>query len=184
MEARDERALAAALAAGDRQAAEELVDRTYRSIYGALLRLTGGDAELAADLTQETYRKAWASLAGFGGRAQFSTWLYRIAYTTFLNHVRRPRRVVALDDGAMIEDLGDPDPPIDERLAQSGDAEQLRKAVLGLPEELRFTVTAHYWKNLPVAEIAALEHITTVAVRKRLKRAFQMLALAMEEDAR
>ncbi len=184
MEARDESSLAAALAAGDRQAAEELVDLTYRTIHGALLRLTGGDSDLAADLTQETYRKAWASLAGFGGRAQFSTWLYRIAYTTFLNHVRRPRRVLPLDDGAAAEELGDPETPIDELLSQSADAERLRGAVLGLPEDLRFTVTAHYWRNLPVAEIAALEHITTVAVRKRLKRAFRMLALAMEEDAR
>ncbi len=54
--------------------------------------------------------------------------------------------------------------------------------MLGLPDDLRFTVTAHYWRGLSVAEVAALENITTVAIRKRLKRAFQILALAMEED--
>lgn len=182
MDARDEQALARALVDGDRAAADELVDRTYRMIYAVLHRLSGGDAELAADLTQETYRKAWSSLAGFHFKAQFSTWLYRIAYTTFLNHVRRPRRVVPLEDEAAAERLGDPAEPIDLKLVARSDAERLRKAVLALPDDLRFTVTAHYWRGLSVAEVAELESITTVAIRKRLKRAFQILALAMEED--
>ena len=182
MEARDEAALASSLLGGDRRAAEELAEATYREIFAVLCRLTGGDRDLAADLTQETYRRAWASLASFAGRAQFSTWLYRIAYTTFLNHVRRPRRVVQLDEEGAVERVVDDDPPPDEVLVQSADAERLRRAVIGLPDELRFTVTAHYWRRLPVAEIAALDRISTVAVRKRLKRAFKILALAMEED--
>lgn len=182
MQARDEAELAASLVAGDRRAAEELVEATYREIFAVLCRLAGGDRELAADLTQETYRRAWASLASFAGRAQFSTWLYRIAYTTFLNHVRRPRRLVSLEEEGAIERVRDGDPPADELLVQSADAERLRRAVVGLPDELRFTVTAHYWRGLPVSEIAALDRISTVAVRKRLKRAFKILALAMEED--
>ena len=91
LEPTDERQLLAALGSGDRRAAEALVDRTYRQVFASLCRLTGGDDDLAADLTQETYRRAWKSLASFDRRAQFSTWLYRIAYNTFLNHLRRPR---------------------------------------------------------------------------------------------
>ena len=70
---RDERQLLTDIGRGDRAAADELVERTYEMIYGALHRLTGGDAELAADLTQESYRRAWGSLAGFQGRSRFST---------------------------------------------------------------------------------------------------------------
>src|SRR5436305_3080856 len=75
----EERRLLAALAAGDRAAAGRLVEQTYRGVYAMLRRLCG-DPDLAADLTQETYRKAWDALSGFDGRAQFSTWLTRIAY--------------------------------------------------------------------------------------------------------
>jgi RNA polymerase sigma-70 factor (ECF subfamily) len=178
----EERALAASLAQGDRRAAEELVDRTYKTIYATLFRLAGGDAELAADLTQETYRKAWAALASFRGGSQLSTWLYRIAYTTFLNHIRRPRLLVPLADGAPGLDPPEPSPPEDVRLSEVAQAERLRRAVLALPEDLRFTVTARFWQGLSVADIAQAENVTTVAIRKRLKRAFRILALALEED--
>ena len=185
MQASDEDVLATSLRQGDRRAAEALVEATYRQIYSALFRLCGGDRDLAADLTQETYRKAWASLGGFDGRARFSTWLYRIAYTTFLNHVRRPRPLLSLDrEEGPAREVEDPSPPADELLAGVADAESLRRAVMSLPEELRFTVTARYWQGLSVQEIAGLESLTTVAIRKRLKRAFQILALALEEDAR
>src|SRR5512144_2087218 len=93
----DERRLLAAIRGGDRSAAEEMVDRTYAAVFASLCRLCG-DGDLAADLTQETYQKAWAALPGFDGRSQLFTWLYRIAYTTFLNYVRRPRRMTSLDE--------------------------------------------------------------------------------------
>jgi RNA polymerase sigma-70 factor, ECF subfamily len=174
--------LLAGLRRGDRQAAEALLAGSYRLVYAALFRLCGGDADLAADLTQETYRKAWQALAGFDGRAEISTWLYRIAYNTFLNHLRRPRPL--LDDGLAAARLVDPAPAPDDAAVAGQEAERLRRAVLGLPEDLRFTVSAHFWSELPVREIAALENITTVAVRKRLARAFARLRLALEEDAR
>jgi RNA polymerase sigma-70 factor (ECF subfamily) len=175
----DERDLLRAIAAGDREAASELVERTYSSVYAALFRFTGGDEELAADLTQETYRKAWAALARFNGRSLFATWLYRIAYTTFLNHVRRPRRMVPMEQGHERIAI-DPAATGEMLLERSQDATRLRRAVLDLPEELRLTVTARYWGEVPVREIARLEGITQPAVRKRIKRALKILGHAME----
>jgi RNA polymerase sigma-70 factor (ECF subfamily) len=178
----EEGRLLASLAAGDRRAAERLVEETYRNVYGLLRRLTG-DSDLAADLTQETYRKAWAALSSFDGRAQFSTWLHRIAYTTFLNHVRRPRLLQPLEEGAEAE-ISDPAPTAAEEVERGLLSGQLRRAVLALPEELRTTVTALYWGELPVREVARLEGITTVAIRKRLKRALRILAGTLEEEVR
>ena len=176
----EERSLLAAIREGDRSAAEELVERTYSAVYASLCRLCG-DSDLASDLTQETYQKAWAALSGFDGRSQLFTWLYRIAYTTFLNHVRKPHRTTSIDepDAAEIEDGAR---PVDELIAESEDHERLRAAVLQLPEELRFTVTAHFWGGLPVKEIAGIEEITTVAIRKRLHRAFSMLESLLEKE--
>ncbi len=178
----EERRLLAATRGGDRSAAEELVERTYSAVYASLYRLCG-DGDLAADLTQETYRKAWEALGGFDGRSQFFTWLYRIAYTTFLNHIRRPRRVTSLDDAATPE-MRDDSPAADQLLSEKEEGERLRAAVITLPEDLRFTVTAHFWGGLAVKEIARIENITTVAVRKRLHKAFSILESSLDEESR
>ncbi len=176
--AADESLLLEALAAGSQAAAEELVERTYRRVYATLCRFSG-DAELAADLTQETYRRAWAALPGFDGRARLSTWLHRIAANTFLNHVRGPRRLVPLE--AAHDARPDPGPGHDARLERAQEDARLRRAVLELPEPLRDTVAARYWGELPVREIARLDGISGVAVRKRLRKALRLLAAALEE---
>lgn len=178
----EERRLLMRVRGGDRAAAEELVERTYSAVYASLYRLCG-NADTASDLTQETYRKAWEALQGFDGRSQFFTWLYRIAYTTFLNSIRRPRRIVPLDADEAPE-MRDERPGADEVLSDTEEAERLRAAVLTLPEDLRFTVTAHFWGGLPVKEIAQIENVTTVAIRKRLHKAFAILERSLDEEVR
>jgi RNA polymerase sigma-70 factor (ECF subfamily) len=179
---RDEGALLEALREGDLAAAAGLVDATYGRIHAALFRLCG-DRDLAADLTQETYRKAWQSLADFAGRARFSTWLFRIAYTTFLNHVRRPMRLVPLADLDPTA-LADPAPGGEEEMAALEEHRRLRQAVLALDDPLRFAVTARYWAELPSHEIARLEGVSGAAIRKRLARALERLEVALQEAPR
>ena len=59
--------------------------------------------------------------------------------------------------------------------------ESLRRAGVDLPEELRFTLTARFWGELPGAEIARQEGITPAAIRKRLKRAYALLEMSLGE---
>jgi DNA-directed RNA polymerase specialized sigma24 family protein len=54
---------------------------------------------------------------------------------------------------------------------------------MALPEDLRFTVTARFWGELEVADIARMENVTGAAIRKRLKNAKIRLRLTLEEDA-
>jgi RNA polymerase sigma-70 factor (ECF subfamily) len=79
--------------------------------------------------------------------------------------------------------VDDPAPGPEEDAVQSRDAERLRRAVLALPEDLRFSVTARYWRSLPVREIARLEGVTGVAIRKRLARAQRLLAEELGKES-
>ena len=178
----DERGLWRQVADGDRDAAEALVEGTYRLVFLSLVKLCG-DPDLAADLTQETYRKAWASIDRFDGKSRFSTWLFRIGYNTFLNHVRRPHRLQLLDEEQATR-LPDPAELQDRTLVRTLEGDRTRRAVLGLPEDLRFAVTARFWGGLKLREIGRLQGVSSVAVHKRLKRAFRLLEVALEEDDR
>lgn len=177
----EEQELLNAMAGGDRAAAEKIVEQTYVMIYASLFRLSGHDPDLAADLTQETYRRAWKHLSGFRGQSRFSTWLYKIAYTTFLNHVRRPCRVEPLDPRAT--ELPETDlPHPEDRLSRSEKDRKLRNAVMRLPEDLRFTVTARFWAELSVREISHMEQVSSAAIRKRVRRALKMLRALFESE--
>jgi len=86
--------VARALRSDGQRAFAELVRRHQGVVRAQLRRLTGGDHSWADDLAQDTFLIAWRKLEQFRADARFSTWLYRIAYTTFLQSARRrPVRV-------------------------------------------------------------------------------------------
>lgn len=101
-EARIDQALATRVRLdGDRQAFEQLVRRHQGMVRAQLRRLLHGDDAAADDLAQETFVMAWRKLDQFRGEARFSTWLYRIAYTCFLQARRMPSRQDAIDHQAL-----------------------------------------------------------------------------------
>ena len=165
---------------GDAAAADRLASETYRKVFAWLFKLCG-DEELAADLTQETYRKAWRALGGFRGGCNITSWLCRIGYTTFLNHIRRPRALVPLAEEHE-RALPDPGESPEDALLAAIEGERLRRAVRALPEPLSFAVAARYWADLPTREIAALEEVSPVTIRKRLRKALARLAAALEDE--
>src|SRR6478672_1764100 len=82
---------------GDRDAFGRLMRRHQRRVYAATLHILGnhGDAD---DATQETFVRAFRGLPSFDGRADFFTWLYRIAINTALNAMRGDKRGAALSE--------------------------------------------------------------------------------------
>jgi len=143
-EARIDRALVArALLGGDRRAFEQLMRRHQGMVRAQLRRLLHGDEAAADDLAQETFMLAWRKLDQFRGDAAFRTWLYRIAYSCFLQAQRRaPQAAEDADDAC--GQAESPAPPLDLRLdferalQRLSDAEQavlLHCVQLGLSHE-------------------------------------------------
>ena len=153
-EARIDQALVArALVADDRRAFEQLVRRHQGMVRAQLRRLVQGDAARADDLAQETFLLAWRKLHQFRGEARFGTWLYRIAYSCFLQATRRrpgpmeasasdanapPRSVsgsiaLRLDLERALASLSDPEQAVLLHVGQLGLSHEEAAYVLSLP---------------------------------------------------
>ena len=85
----DHALVARVLLTDDRRAFEQLMRRHQGMVRAQLRRLLYGNEAKADDLAQETFLLAWRKLHQFRGEARFSTWLYRIAYSCFLQARRR-----------------------------------------------------------------------------------------------
>ena len=76
---------------GNRRAFDELVRRYQSPVRRFFLSQTLGDSQLSDDLAQDTFIKAYTNIRSFHGLSSFQTWLMRIAYNVFYDHVRREK---------------------------------------------------------------------------------------------
>lgn len=97
---------------GESSAFGDLVDRYKDKALSLALRLLK-NREDAEDALQESFVKAYTALSTFRQDASFSTWFYRIVYTTCLNVLKKQSRtqpLTQLDDDNLAGDLGNFDP--------------------------------------------------------------------------
>lgn len=72
---------------GDSDAFRALVERHGRAVYRIARRMTGNASD-AEDVVQETFLKAYRQLDRFESRANFGTWLHRIAVNCSIDLIR------------------------------------------------------------------------------------------------
>lgn len=174
-------------AAGDPNAFEQLVVKYQTQVYNLCLRVTG-NSEDAADMTQETFLKAWRNLESFHGESAFSTWLYRLASNTCLDHLRSVKRRPVLpltvsDDGGEEQtvDIADSAPSPEEALIGKEERELLEEAMSSLDTEQRQILTLRVVNDLSYTEIAQVLSLKEGTVKSRLARARNNLRKKLEK---
>ena len=83
---------------GHPSAFNSLVQQHQSAVRRTLTHLCCGDTQTAEDLAQETFIKAYAQIDTFRKESSFSTWITRIAYRLFYDHMRRQKPTVALEE--------------------------------------------------------------------------------------
>jgi RNA polymerase sigma-70 factor (ECF subfamily) len=181
--AEDESDLLTRARGGDRSAFGALVRLYQRRVYAAALHVTGNHAD-AEDVAQETFVRAYRGLASFDGRADFFTWLYRIAINTALNRLRSRRRTRALADagaaevaqlGGKPEDLGTPRYAPDEQAALTQEVRTVLEAVAALSPTLRVTLLLATVEGLSHKQSAAVLDLPEGTVAWRVNEARRLL---------
>jgi RNA polymerase sigma-70 factor, ECF subfamily len=150
----------------------EPYERGLRALAYGLLH----DRDLMDDALQETYLKAFRALRSFRGDARVASWLYRIAYNTCLDQLRRAerRRHLPLDGMGERPDAG-PDPA--EVATRRHD---LAAAMTSLPPDMRAAVLLVDAEGMDYEEAAEVLGIPRGTVASRLNRARAQLRRALE----
>src|SRR5690242_11020263 len=76
--------------AGERDAYRILVERHSQNIFRLAYRMTGNRAD-AEEVVQEAFLRAYQKLGQFAARANFGTWVYRIAANYAIDRMRQRR---------------------------------------------------------------------------------------------
>lgn len=160
---------------GDGRAFAELLRRHQGKVRGLLLRLAS-DRTLADDLAQEAFLRAYRGLAGFEGRARFSTWLYRIAYNVYLNHRARTKVHAALPENF---ENGTAAPENSMSQSRFDLRQDLVTAIGELPERYRAVIMLYYLEDVSYPEIAEILELPIGTVKTHLHRAKRLLRTHM-----
>ena len=170
---------------GDSDAFRALVDRHSRAVYRLAHRMTGNPQD-AEDVVQETFLKAYRQLGRFESRANFGTWLHRIAVNCSLDLVRaRKRRSEQyrpldpdLDDP--IESLPAPEPTPD-RVAMSGEARvRIGMAMDRLSVSERTAFVLRHFEGMCIEDVSRIMGCQPGAAKHRVFRAVKKLRRALE----
>src|SRR5215510_4082102 len=82
---------------GDPAAFECLYKAQSKAVYNLCLRMLKNRSD-AEDLTQQVFLRLFRKIGTFRGESCLSTWLYRVTVNAVLMHLRRSKRLEALDD--------------------------------------------------------------------------------------
>jgi RNA polymerase sigma-70 factor (ECF subfamily) len=173
--------------AGDAEAFGEIVRRWERRIYALAFGMLGREDE-ARDATQETFLSAFRNLRAFRGEAKVSSWLHRIAVNQCITRQRRAkvRGETALEDefeadGASYFAPAEASPA---RVAESQERRlAVRRAVNGLPPDLRQIIVMKEFEELTFQEIAEALDLPLSTVKSRLYTALKQLQMRLRNMA-
>lgn len=159
--------------AGNANAADALIRRNFDRVSRYVARLVR-NPRAVEDLTQDVFLQVMRNGARYEPTARFSTWLYRIATNTALNHlneaaVRRQRNLGDRDAEAVLPSGGGAAP--DCRMSLDEIRAKVAGAIGQLPVNQRIALTLFEYEAMNYEQIAEVLESTVDSVRSLLRRA-------------
>ena len=152
----------------DKAAFGKLVEKYQSPIRRFFLNQTSGNKDLSDDLAQDTFIKAYMNITSFKGIAEFSTWLYRIAYNVFYDYIRSRKETEYGIEKSIGNRPGD---------AKNSDREMDVTASLKvLKHEERTAIQLFYMEDLSIEKVANVMNCPSGTVKSHLSRGKEKLA--------
>jgi len=159
-----------------------LVDRYKDMIYTLAIKMIKNREE-AEEVAQDTFIKIYNSLHKFKGDSKFSTWIYKIAYNTCLDRLKKNKKEdlnISIDEFSahLIKTM-------DNALSALEDKERkqtIQKCLQLLPSDENFLLTLFYFEDQSLEEIGKVMNINANNVKVKLFRSRQKLAVILKKQ--
>ncbi len=163
---------------GDRKAQFKIYKLYYKAMYNTSLRIVNDTAE-AEDIMQESFLDAFRHLDSYSGDGSFGSWLKRIVINRSLDHVRKTRETVPLEEAThdiVYDDDSESEEEIQLRVAG------IRNAISKLPDDYRIIITLFLLEGYDHEEISDILGISNQLSRTRYSRARQKLLAILSSE--
>ena len=175
---------------GSEAAYRELIGRYERPVFSLIYRLVR-DRERAEDLAQDTFIKVLNHLDRYDPTFKFSSWIFKIAHNTALDHLRRKRPVTLSLDGSphartaaeieatTLTPASDDESP--EQFTASRElGTEIERAIGLLRPEYRTAIVMCHVEGRPYEEIARVMDVPLGTVKTYIHRARKELMKELE----
>jgi len=126
----------------------------------------------ALDIVQESIYKALSSINTLKKSENMKSWLYRIIINTSINHIRKNKRILPIDE------INDKSECEEDNLDRNID---LHEAIDKLDENQKTIVVLRYFEDMKIDDIAKTIDCNISTVKSRLYTALDKLKIIMGE---
>lgn len=167
---------------GDTNAFVYLVDNYKNMVFSLAFKMTKSREE-AEEVSQDTFIKAYKNLKKFKGDSKFSTWLYRIAYYTSLDAIKKNKNTNSTFD---INEVTFNQIKAVEHILEGIERKERTKVMDAclqkLPDEERSIIWMFYYDELSLKEIIEVTGLSEANLKVKLHRARKKLLTIVKEN--
>ncbi|HUU38915.1 MAG TPA: RNA polymerase sigma factor [Candidatus Desulfaltia sp.] len=149
-----------------------LFERYHVMLFNFFLRLTGNRSH-SEDLVQDVFFRILKYRKTYQGQSKFSVWMYQIARNVHVDHLRKRKLEMPLDD--QFEEPASPEIPAVERLNSDIDISLLRIALDRLPLRKKEVLLLSRFQEMKYREIAELLGCDIGSIKSTVHRAIKDL---------
>lgn len=140
-----------------------------------------GSKEEAEDATQEVFLKLYKNINKYNGNGGVYTWVYRIAINVCLDILKK-RNKFKLEDLEAYLDYKSSSKEITETILENLDSQNLRKALMEIPEKYRVVLYMFYFEEMKISNIAKVLNENENTVKTKIRRGKNALKIVLEKS--
>ncbi len=141
-------------------------------VYSLVLRMVSNQED-AEEVTQDAFIKAFKAIKQFKLKSKFSTWLYKIAYFTAINHLRKHELLTSPID---FERITNTDDSVIDKMNLDEQRIYINKAMSYLKPIERQLLALYYLKEFSNKEIGKITGLSQSNIKVSLMRSRKKMA--------